>query len=314
MTSITYSIVVPVFNSSHSIVELVNETHRVFEDIVKEPYEIILVDDCSPRAETWEVITELAVGNSRIKAFRLARNMGKPGALLCGLSMAQGDYIITMDDDLQQHPEHIPLLIQKRDHDVVVASYPQKKFGFFKRLVSDINSKCYEFLLGKPSHLMNTPYKLFKKHVVKAMLRIHTPRPFILGLILYVTDDIVNVTVPHNERKYGKSQYTLRKSFSLFSNMLFNNSSAMLRLMSIFGFSVALLSVMYGLYIIGRWFLLDSRVAGWTSLMVMLVAATGIILFCLGILGEYVARLIATAEHRPAFTIRESINNEEQIS
>ena len=225
MSSITFSVVIPVYNSNHSLPELVNRLHAVFQENLRETYEIILVDDCSPRQETWDTMRSLAQDNSCVRVFLLAKNFGQAGALLCGMAQAKGSWIITMDDDLQHRPEDIPLLIREKEHDVVLARFPKKRCGQFKKISSELKGRLDVYLLGKPTHITASPFRLLKRHVVQSMLSIRTPRPFPIGMILAVTSDVVNVDVAHEERKYGKSSYTLRKSLSLFSNMIFNNSS-----------------------------------------------------------------------------------------
>ena len=115
MPDINFSVVIPVYNSNRSLPELVKRLHAVFRDKLAETYEIILVDDGSPRPETWETLRSVATGDPLVRTFRLAKNFGQGCALLCGLDKARGKWIITMDDDLQHRPEDIPLLAAHRD-------------------------------------------------------------------------------------------------------------------------------------------------------------------------------------------------------
>ena len=309
MKSVFYSVVIPAYNSNRSLDELVKRLHAVFHEGIHETYEIIFVDDCSPRTETWNILQTIALNNPSVRAFRLAKNFGQAGALLCGMAQARGQWIITMDDDLQHRPEDIPLLLEQRNHDVVLARFPEKQCGYWKKLSSDIKSRLDLHLLGKPRHITASPFRLLKRQVVQNILSIHTLNPFHTALILAVTSDLVNVDVTHEARKYGKSNYNLRKSFSLLSNMLFNNSSFMLRAMSMFGFALTGLSFLFGFGLMVRRLLQDQPVLGWTSLMVVTLMSTGAIIFCLGVLGEYMARLIATAESRPPWVIKERVDH-----
>ena len=309
MSEITYSVVIPVYNSNRSLPELVKRLNAVFQNKMAEPHEIIMVDDGSPRPETWQTLRALSAADPRVRVFRLAKNFGQGCALLCGMSYAKGDWIVTMDDDLQHRPEDIPQLAAHREHDVVIARFPEKACGPFKQLTSNLKGRLDARLLGKPRHITSSPFRLMKRHVVESMLTIRTPRPFLIAMILAVTADVVNADVTHDSRKYGRSNYTLRNSFSMMSNMLFNNSSFMLRSMSVFGFTMASLSILYGIYLVLRRIVQNHVPAGWTSLMVVVLISSGIVIFCLGILGEYIARLIESAESRPTWVIRESIDN-----
>jgi glycosyltransferase involved in cell wall biosynthesis len=309
MKSVFYSVVIPAYNSNRSLDELVKRLHAVFHEDIRETYEIIFVDDCSTRTETWNILQTIALNNPSVRAFRLAKNFGQAGALLCGMAQARGQWIITMDDDLQHRPEDIPLLLEQRDHDVVLARFPEKQCSYWKKLSSDIKSRLDLHLLGKPRHITASPFRLLKRQVVQNILSIHTLNPFHTALILAVTSDLVNVDVTHEARKYGKSNYNLRKSLSLLSNMLFNNSSFMLRAMSMFGFALTGLSILVGVGLAVRRLLQNQPVEGWTSLMVVTLMSAGTIIFCLGVLGEYMARLIATAESRPPWVIKERIDS-----
>lgn len=314
MLSLNFSVVIPVYNSNQSLTELVERLHAVFKESIRETYEIILVDDCSPRQETWEVMRLLAANDPHVRIFRLAKNFGQASALLCGMTQARGNWIITMDDDLQHRPEDIPLLVEHRGHDVVLARFPEKRCGPFKKLSSNLKGRLDVHLLGKPRNIAASPFRLMKQRVVRDMLAIHTPRPFLIAMILSVTSDVVNADVTHEDRKFGRSNYTLGKSFSLISNMVFNNSSFILRAMSFFGFGLAGMSFLYGIYLVIRWFSYAQTAPGWTSLMVVVLMTAGVVIFCLGILGEYVARLIEAAESRPTWTIKDSfdpMDNEE---
>ena len=106
----TFSVVIPVYESSDSVVELTARLRSVFEQTIKESFEIILVDDGSISSQTWPTLEGLVREDMRVSAIRLMRNYGKPGAIICGLSRARGKWIITIDDDLQQIPEDIPKL------------------------------------------------------------------------------------------------------------------------------------------------------------------------------------------------------------
>jgi len=314
MPTINFSVVIPVYNSNRSLPELVERLHAVFAQKMDETYEIILVDDCSPRPETWQTLQSLTETNPHVRIFRLAKNFGQASALLCGMEKARGKWIATMDDDLQHRPEDIPRLAAQRTHDVAIARFSEKRCGPFKKLTSNLKGRLDARLLGKPRHITSSPFRLLKRHVVENMLKIRTPRPFLIAMILSVTADVVNVDATHETRKYGKSNYTLRNSFSLISNMLFNNSSFMLRSMSVFGFTLAGLSILYGLYLVFRALIHNQTAPGWTSLMVVVLISSGVVIFCLGILGEYIARLIETAESRPGWVIRESIDNTDDES
>ncbi len=217
---ITYSVVIPVYNSTDSLKELTERLTKVFTNSVRDTYEILFIDDASPNPETWNVLEDLAEQHVEVKSIQLRRNFGKAGAILCGFAQAQGQYIFTLDDDLQHLPEDIPKFIEYRDHDVVMGAYTHKQHAFSKRLTSRIKGWFDRKIAGKPPHLQTTPFKLYKAEIIESMLNMTTPYPFISALMYYTTRDIVTVDIDHGLREYGQSAFTFRKRLTYFSNLL----------------------------------------------------------------------------------------------
>lgn len=317
---VTYSIVVPVYNSTQSLIELVERVDRVFKCSVKETYEIILIDDASPNQETWFVMKNLAQHYPEVQIIQLMRNFGKHGAVLCGFRQARGDYIFTLDDDLQHCPEDMPKFIDQKDHDVVIGAFVHKEHPLFKQITSRIKGWFDHKLVGKPAHIKNGPYKLYNAAVVEAMLQIKTPYPFISALMFYATQDIVMVEIEHSKRKFGKSGFTLKKMFRSFSNLLINNSSFLLQIVAVIGISISGISFLTGLFFVGKNIIIGIGVPGWTSLIVVTLVTNGLILFSVGVIGEYLIRIISSIENRPAYIVRkkfqkynvESVTNSEE--
>ncbi len=300
----TYSVVIPVYNSTTSLVELVERLDNVFGNIVHETYEVILVDDGSPNPETWPTMKCLADKYNHVKIVQLMRNFGKPGAVMCGFEQAQGDYIFTLDDDLQHFPEDIPKFIERKEHDVVMGAFATKQHSWFKKLTSSTKGWFDYKLLGKPSHIQMGPFRLYKSAIVKSMLRIKTPYPIISSLILHTTRDIATVNVEHGTRKFGDSNYSFSKGLQTFSNLLINNSAFLPRIITIIGISVSVISLVLSIFYIFRSLIFDISVPGWTSLILVVLIANGLILFSVGVTGEYLTRIIAGIESRPAYIIR----------
>ncbi|MFL5730543.1 MAG: glycosyltransferase family 2 protein [Cytophagaceae bacterium] len=302
--SIAYSIVIPVYNSTQSLQELTGRIESVFRDQVKDSFEIIFVDDASPNRETWKTLELLAKNHSNVRAVQLMRNFGKQGAMMCGFSEAKGSYVITMDDDLQHLPEDIPLLISKKEHDIVIGNFPNKKHSFFKRMLSRLNSWFEEKLIDKPSHVRNTPFKLIKGEIIALIRSIRTSHPYVPALLFFATRDIVMVDVSHKDRAYDSSGFTLRKMYRTFSNMLFNNSSLLLQLIAAAGMGISFISFAMGCYFLYKKIYIGIGVPGWASLMIIQLFIGGLILFSIGVVGEYLIRIINGIENKPAFFIR----------
>ena len=232
------------------------------------------------------------------------KNFGQQAATICGIEIAKGDYIITMDDDLQHAPEDILHLIEKQKHDVVIAKFGNKKHSFFKQKTSAIKGFFDHIILGKPKHIKLTPFRLFNKSIAKAMFTRKTPYPFIPALLFSITDDIVNVDATHYARYDGESNYTFRTMLQMFSNLMINNSSFLLKAIGYIGISVSLFSVIFATIIIFKKIFFLTSLPGWTSLILTILFFGGLILFSLGIIGEYLIRIVATTENRPMYFIR----------
>jgi len=301
---VTYSVVIPVYNSTKSLIELVERLDNVFKNVVQETYEVILVDDGSSNPETWPTMKALAKRYVGVTAVQLMRNFGKTGAVVCGFEQTQGDYVFTLDDDLQHFPEDIPKFIAKKEHDVVMGSFAHKQHSWIKRLTSGIKGWFDYRLLGKPSHIQMSPFKLYKSVVVKSMLSIKTPYPFISALLFHTTRDVVTINVEHGNRKFGHSDYSFIRQLRTFSNLLINNSAFLLRVVAVLGMGVSLISFLLGIYYVIRTLVLSRPVPGWTSLMVVTLISNGLILFSVGVVGEYLVRIIRGIENRPAYVIR----------
>jgi dolichol-phosphate mannosyltransferase/undecaprenyl-phosphate 4-deoxy-4-formamido-L-arabinose transferase len=300
-----FSIVIPVFNSTVTLDQLVQRIDAVFAALLQFDYEIIFVDDASTRRETWPTLRRIALVHPRVRAVQLMRNFGQTPATFCGMRLARGDYIITLDDDLQHAPEDIPLLIAEREHDVVFAQFRELKHSLHKRLLSATKNFILSFLIDKPRGLQLTGFRLFRRELASAMLSVVTSSQATLPpLLFFMTRDIATVQAQHNPRLEGTSNYTLMRILKLTRNLLLNESVLLLRLMGQLGFAIACLSFLGGVAVVASKLLVNSSVMGWASIMIVLLVVGGLILFCLGIIGEYLARLISGVEGRPAFVVR----------
>lgn len=304
---IKYSVVIPVYNSAVVVGETVDRTVAFFE---KQgwSYELILVNDGS-RDRSWDVLREKAKANSRIVAINLLHNYGQHTAVYCGLEKSRGDYVITLDDDLQNPPEEIVHLVEKANegHDVVYGRYHQKKHALYRRLGSRLISAVNRRIFGRPADLILTNFRLLRRDVVERVCAYRTVYPYITGLTIMFAANPANTWVEHHERAAGKSQYSLLTILRLVMRILFNYSAWPLRIVSSSGMIVAGLSFALGLYYLGKRLFGDVSVPGWTTVVVLLSFFNGISLSVLGMLGEYVVRLLNEVNTAKSYHIREII-------
>jgi dolichol-phosphate mannosyltransferase/undecaprenyl-phosphate 4-deoxy-4-formamido-L-arabinose transferase len=300
-----FSIVVPVFNATTTLDQLVQRIAAVFAGLPQFDHEIIFVDDASIRPETWPTLKRIALEHGHVRAVQLMRNFGQTPATFCGMKLARGHYIITLDDDLQHAPEDIPLLIAEREHDVVFAQFRELKHSMPKRVLSAMKHLILSFLIDKPKGLQLTSFRLFRRELARAMLSVVTsPQATLPPLLFFMTRDVATVQVQHNPRLEGESNYTLSRVLKMARNLVLNETVLLLRLMGQLGFTIAFLSFVGGVAVLASKFFMNTAVVGWASIMIVLLVVGGLILFCLGIIGEYLASLISGVVGRPAFVVR----------
>jgi glycosyltransferase involved in cell wall biosynthesis len=296
------SVVIPVYGSP--VLETL--TQRIEEVLGQtgESFEIIFVDDGSPDAGTWPTLQRLTREHDRVRAIQLTRNFGQQAATLCGLREAQGEVVVTLDDDLQHDPRDILALLALRDHDIVIGQFQQKEHHFLRRAASRVKKVFDEIVIGKPKHLQLSSFRLLSRIIVDGILSMRTPHPFLPALMFHVTKDVVGVPISHSRRAAGRSGYTLRKLLRLFSYLVINNSSILLRTAAYAGLIFALVSFSLAAGVIYRKLVHGIAVQGWTSLFAAGMLMGGLMLVSIGIVGEYLIRIIETSESRPTYFVR----------
>jgi dolichol-phosphate mannosyltransferase/undecaprenyl-phosphate 4-deoxy-4-formamido-L-arabinose transferase len=301
------SIVIPVYNSTASLV-LLSERIKIVFQALDYAYELIFIDDKSPNTKSWEILELIAKKDTNVKIIQLTRNFGQQAATLCGIEYAKGDFVLTMDDDLQHSPEDIPLLLSQNKHDIVIGVFKSKKHSYFKRATSKIKAYFDYIIIGKPKGIQLSSFRLFNRIIVDGMLKIKTAYPFIPALMFYVSKDVIGVELLHYNRHEGKTNYNFLKLVKVFSNLIINNSSFLLKLIGQIGISISVINLIVACIIIYRKLFLGISVIGWASNMVALLFIGGLILFSLGIIGEYLIRIVSGIEQKPTYLIRKKEN------
>lgn len=301
------SFVIPCYNSEKTVGHVVAEIDEAFLGNDRYEYEIILVNDASPRDNTLGTIKRLAVENPRVTAVGLSRNFGQDSALMAGYSLTTGDYIISLDDDGQNPASEAWKLLEKLEEgwDVVFGRYVHKKHSPFKNFGSSVNDKMAQILLNKPKELRLCSYFAMDRFVVDEMLKDRNSFPYIWGLILRTTDRITNVYIEHRIREEGKSNFTLIKCLKVWMNGFIAFSVKPLRFSAVVGTLVAVIGFLYGIYVVIKRLLYGEPVAGWSSMMTAILLLGGVILIMLGLLGEYIGRMNINLNNTPQYIIRE---------
>lgn len=306
MTDVEVSVVIPVYNSEKSLNELYDRLLKVLEENAKH-YEIIFIDDGS-RDNSWEILEKLNYSNKNVRIIQLMKNFGQHNALMCGFNYAKGEYIITMDDDLQHPPEEIPKMLEaiKSDsnYDVIIGKPVEKKHSLYRNFLSWAANYLNVYFYNKPYDLKMGAFRIIKRNIINEIINYKLPNPTIGPLLLVLTSRIENVIVEHKPRSYGSSNYTFRKIVKISFDTVVHNSSLPLKLVSLLGFAVSLLSFGLGLYYLYRKIVYGIPVIGWTTLLVSNLFLFGIVLLSFGIMGEYILRIVRTTQNNPQYTVR----------
>lgn len=306
------SIVVPVYNGATSVPTLVEALSKLD---VPGGHEIVLVNDCSPD-NSLDVCRELCRQNAvALTVVNLARNFGEHNAVMAGLSHARGEYIINMDDDLQNPPEEVVRLwryAKDNAYDVVYTYYADKQHAAWRNLGSRFTNWCADQLLDKPKGLYLSSFRCMSAFVARNILEHTGPFPYVDGLIMQVTQKIGRLQVQHLARAGGRSNYTVRRLVRLFMSMFLNFSVMPLRIGTLTGFVMAGLGLLVFLVILIE--ALSGRTPqGYASVMAAILLLAGVQLIMLGLVGEYLGRLFLTVNRKPQFIVRDVQRNEKAL-
>ena len=307
-TPYSYSVVIPVYNSEAIVADTVRRVVEVFE-AERLRYEVVLVNDGSPD-RSWAVISALARTTPHVVALNLLKNYGQHHANLAGFMEAHGDYVITMDDDLQNPPDQALLLIDEAlrgGHDVVFGRFDRKQAAGYRQLGSKLINMINRRVFGQPDDLAVSNYRILRRDVVERICASRTAHPYVTGQALMFSNNPGQVTVRHEPRAVGKSNYNLVRILKLVFTILFSYSSYPLRAAALAGFALSILSFLLGAFYLIRGFTHHTDVQGWTTLVVLLSAFNGFIIAMLSMLGEYVVRTLNAVSVEQSYHVIERV-------
>ena len=302
------SVVVPIYNDEEVITELHRRLRPVMEQITKD-YEIILVNDGS-RDHSWEKMLEVRRENEHIKAVRLNRNFGQQSAIAAGLSLTTKDLIVLMDSDLQDRPEDIPVLIDAlladEEATMAIAQWEERKDSRMKIAVS----RLFQHVSNRITDIHTMPrlgiFRVMKKSVVMELRNFPEKTATTVSLLYYIGSKYVAVPLKRDARFAGKSGYNLRKMLNLTFARIFSFSMFPIRMVTYLGAIICVGSMIAALALI-IYKLMGNVLAGWTSMIVLMLFLFGLNFAFLGILGEYIGRIFLETKQRPKFMIGEIV-------
>ncbi len=302
------SVVIPVYNEGEPLMILHERLVKVLSNHFTS-YELILVDDRSPD-NSWQVLKRIAQRDENVKIARFIKNFGQHNALSAGIAMANGEYIVIMDCDQQDEPENIPALynnlIEKNVH-IVYALRENRKDKFFKRFYSFLLNWILEKLSGFKHDPRIGTFRIFTKVVKNSFLMMPERNRYIGGMFFWLNFNFALHPVEHSERKFGKSNYNFRKQLQLARLGILSSSTKLLSIGVYLGIITSIFSLLFGLYYVYLNFRYKVPI-GYTSLIVAIFLSTGMILFVIGILGEYLREVYEEVKRRPSYIVEEKIN------
>lgn len=304
MKQTDYSVVVPVYNSEPSLAELYGEIRETFA-AAGAGFEVIFVDDGSTDG-SWQVLQTIKASDpERVTAVKLSRNFGQHNATFCGFGFAKGDAVITIDDDLQIPPSEILKLIACRsgnEYDLVYGVFGRnKKHAALRNLGSRSLKEGAKLFRNAPGE--GSSFRLISKAMIEKILEHQRHFLFIDEILLWYTDSVGFTEVEHRPRKYARSGYSYRSLVHLTGNILIYYTTLPLKLLVYGGMIFSLITLGLGIYFIMKKLFFNVPL-GYTSLIVAVLFSTSILLFSLGVIGEYLRRIYMIQNQKPSHSIR----------
>lgn len=305
---IEISVVSPVYNSATLVGSFTQRVSAVLQQLGV-PYEIVLVDDGSADL-SWREIEAVCALDQHIKGILLSRNFGQHYAITAGLDIAQGNWVIVMDSDLQDRPEEIPLMYKKAQEgfEIVLCRRNQRTDGWLKKLGSQFFNSFLNFITGKKIDHTIANYGIYKQPVIKSIIAMRESIRYFPMMVLWVGYKSTTIEVLHGQRLSGKTTYNFKKLVRLALDIVLSYSDKPLEIVALMGGIISLASFCFGIITLIRYFNHSIVVLGYTSLLLSIWFLSGLIMATLGIVGLYVGKTFNSIKQRPLYITRTTLN------
>lgn len=300
------SVVIPVYRSEQTLPKLYLRLTAALERVTPD-FEILLVEDCGGDG-SWEVIKELTQRDQRVRGIKLSRNFGQHAATICGFSRSVGEWVITLDDDLEQNPEEIPALFAKAQegYQLVYGVYGQRAHSLWRNLTSEIARRMFQFAIPSLNYEY-TSFRVINGRLARELSQFDSPFPFVDGYLSWLTNSCASVRVAHAHRDQGRSNYSFRKLVVHTVNIFVTFSDLPLRLASWIGLGAFFVGMVWlAAILLGR-LLGGITVSGYASVMAGIILFSGLQLLILGVFGEYLGRINFKSSKKPLYLIGEEL-------
>lgn len=308
-----FSIVVPFYCNAPNIPHTIPRLLSLREKLPKYALEYVFVDDGS-LDNTIQLLIDARKEQKEIKVVKLSRNFGSMSAIQAGLKYARGDCVGMITADLQDPPEIFLEMIEKWEdgNKVVIAVRKQRKDPIIKRFFSNLYYKCLNAFAMRGYPKGGFDCFLLDRQVVHELRLIPEKNTNVMSLIYWLGHNRYSISYVRQKRLYGKSKWTFSKKLKFFIDTFVNFSFAPIRFISITGTVVAILSFLYGTFVIVMTFFGKIPVQGWTTLIALITFLLGLIMIMLGIIGEYLWRVLDESRKRPGYVIDEVYSDESE--
>lgn len=309
---IELSVVSPCYGAPTLLRQLVKEITEAVSPLT-ESYEIVLVEDYSPD-NSRDIIREICAEDPHVKGIFLSRNFGQQSALNAGYDQAQGNYVVTLDCDLQNPPAQIRdlYLKAKEGYDIVYATRRNRPDSFFMTQGSHVFNKLMGFLTDTRQDESVAEFAIFSHKVVEAMAKLGDYHRYYPLMTQWVGFKTAKVDVEHAVRSDGKrSSYSMRKRIELAVTTAVSFSTKSLRLIVYFGTIITLLAILAAIALVIKTLVMDTQVSGWVTLFVSMWFISGIMISVMGIIAVYIGSIFEEVKHRPSYLISETLNIED---
>lgn len=306
------SVVIPVYGCRAALPELHRRLCESLEQIV-DTFEIILVDDCCPQ-NSWEEIKKLCEKDRRVVGMHMSRNFGQIKAITAGLDKSRGDWIVVMDCDLQDRPESIIELYNKAQegYDVVFAKREGRVDSAITKFLSRSFYKVYDYFTDGTFDSSICNFSISKRKVIDAYCRMREQNRAYTMFIRWLGFNQTAINLKADARYEGESSYNMKKKLKMAFEIITSQSNKPLMISVKAGFTIAVIALIYIIYVIVRALVVGDTLAGWPSLIGSIYLMGGILLCALGVVGIYVGNIFNEAKNRPIYVISECINGEEE--
>jgi len=303
-------VVIPAYNEQ----EVIAETYKRLTGVMAgmgEPYELIFVNDGSSDS-TARLVAEFSSSDPSVRLINFSRNFGHMAAISAGMEYARGQAIFIIDADLQDPPEIFPQMAEKWREGYHVAygkRIKRKGESLFKRLSAKVFYRFIRQLTTVDIPPDTGEFRLIDRKVCDAINKLPEKSRYIRGLVSWVGFKQTAVEYVREERFAGVTKYPLRKMITFAMDAITSFSHKPLKLATMVGFLISLLSFFYMLYVFYQVFFTDQTITGWASTVAIILFTQGIVLMLLGLMGEYIGRIYRELQNRPLYIVQEVIEN-----